>query len=520
MGGEIVNELEPLQRKISELEQALRESEEYSDRLINSLGDPLFVQDPKNRFILANKAFSDFTGINPEKIIGNTATQFMPDELANSWREQDRILLETGEECVTQEAWPDKGGNIRTILIKRTLLRDRNGEKQILGVLRDITEYKLLEAQFLQSQKLVSLGALAGGVAHDFNNLLSVIRGYTELLMEEFNPKDQVRADLEQIEKAGQRASSLISQLLAFSHKQILQPETINLNDSVNEMAKMLRRMIGKDIEVSMIMRPDLSSIHADPGQIQQIIMNLAINARDAMPKGGKLAIETDNLFLGDVRRHPDMPKGDYVMLAVSDNGVGMDDATQARIFEPFFTTKGMKGAGLGLPTISRIVKQNNGFIWVNSELGKGSSFKICYPSVGEINSHSTQKNEPVGFETVLIAEDEASVCALAGRILRARGYTVLEASNGREALILAQQYPEKIDLVLADVIMPEVDGSTLVAQLKTARPDIKALYISGRTDNAIVHHGAPDTGVNFLQKPFSASGLERKVREVLDSPH
>jgi CheY-like chemotaxis protein len=346
------------------------------------------------------------------------------------------------------------------------------------------------------------------------------------LLIEEFGSEAQVRADLEQIEKAGQRASSLISQLLAFRHKQIAQPEILVLNEIVNEMAKMLRRIIGEDIKLSIMAQPDLASIHADPGQIQQIIMNLAINARDAMPKGGRLSIKTENIsFEGnDILRKPDIPKGDYVMLSISDNGIGMDSATQARIFEPFFTTKGTKGAGLGLSTIHGIVKQSHGFIGVQSEPGKGSVFSIYFPQTGEKNTHSIERSEPAlkskDLETVLIAEDEESVRALAGRILREKGYAVLEAANGREALKIAQQYLDRIDLVLTDVIMPEVDGNSLVYQLKGERPNIKALYFSGYTDGAVVQNRALDPSVDFLQKPFSASGLVRKVREILDSAH
>jgi two-component system, cell cycle sensor histidine kinase and response regulator CckA len=507
-------------------EKDLRDSKEYLDRIINCLGDPVFVKDEKNRMVLVNKAFCAFTGTRPDEVIGKSADQFLPDERMDSGRDEEQIALETGKEFVSQEEISDKDGNIRTVLTKRTLLQDKSGKKQIVGVLRDITEYKRLEAQFFQAQKMEAIRVLTGGVAHDFNNLLSVIRGYTELLMEEFKPGDQRLEDLDQIDKAGQRATSLISQLLAFSRKQILQPEVLNLNAIVSDMSKMLRRLIGEDIDLSTVVQPDLASVNADPGQIQQIIMNLALNAREAMPKGGRLTIETANAFLDDVyiHQHPIMNKGRYVMLAISDNGIGMDEATRARIFEPFFSTKEKnKGAGLGLSTIYGIVKQSNGFIWVYSEPGKGSTFKIYFPRVEDEFAQSLKDDLPEGeckdMETVLIAEDEESVRALACRILRARGYAVLEASNGRQALDVAQQYPGAIDIVLTDVIMPEMDGSTLVSHLKATRPGIKALFFSGYTNEAIVQHGVLDSNVDFLQKPFSASGLVRKLREVIDAP-
>jgi two-component system, cell cycle sensor histidine kinase and response regulator CckA len=509
-------------------EEALRDSKEYLDRIINCLGDPVFIKDEKNRVTLANKAFCAFTGKRPDELVGKKADQFLLDERmdsVHSVHNEEQIVFETGREFVSQEEIPDKDGNIRTVLTKKTLLQDRSGRRQIVEVLRDITDYKRLEAQFLQVQKMEAIGVLAGGVAHDFNNLLSVIRGYTELLMEEFEPGDQRREDLDQIEKAGQRAASLISQLLAFSRKKIFQPEILNLNAIVSDMSKMLRRLIGEDIELTTVAQPELSFIHADPGQIQQIMMNLAINARDAMPKGGRLTIKTANAYLDDeyVRQHPAVKKGFYVMLAISDNGIGMDEATQARIFEPFFSTKENKGVGLGLSTIYGIVKQSNGLIWVYSELGKGATFKIYFPAVEEKSFRSVKDDLSEGeceeLETVLIAEDEEAVRDLACRILRARGYTVLEASNGRHALDVARQYSGKIDMVLTDVIMPEMDGSALVSQLKAMRPGIKALFFSGYTDGAIVQHGILDPNVDFLQKPFSASGLVRKLREVIDAP-
>ena len=366
---------------------------------------------------------------------------------------------------------------------------------------------------------------LAGGVAHDFNNLLNVINGYSELILETLAQDDPTRRDLEQIREAGQRATSLTSQLLAFSRKQILQPEILDLNIVIDQTRTLLRRLIRESIELVTITQPDLGLINVDPVQIQQIVMNLAVNARDAMLQGGDLTIETANVNFDDeyVREHPAVKAGPYVMLAISDSGIGMDSATQARLFEPFFTTKEKgKGTGLGLSTVYGIVKQSNGFIWVYSELGKGTTIKIYFPraegTITRIPKEERLEKAVGGTETLLITEDESSVRSLATRILSEQGYTMLEASNGIEALVIARAFPGEIHLVITDVVMPGMGGKALIAQLKEARPGIKALYISGYTDNAIVHHGILDSDVVFLQKPFTVESLARKVREVIDS--
>jgi CheY-like chemotaxis protein len=352
-----------------------------------------------------------------------------------------------------------------------------------------------------------------------------VINGYSELLLEGVSRDDPRRSDLEQIKQAGQRAASLTSQLLAFSRKQILHPITLNLDDVITEMSTMLRRLIGEDITLVCITHPRLGLVHADQGQIQQIIMNLVVNARDAMPQGGRLTIETANVDLDEdyVRKHAQVSAGPYVMLAISDNGIGMDSKTQARIFEPFFTTKGVsKGTGLGLSTVYGIVKQSNGFIWVYSEPGRGTTFKIYFPRAeGEIAPAATEiksESEFRGSETVLVVEDEVAVRALACRILQDRGYSVLEAANGMEGLRIAEEHAGDISLVITDVVMPGLGGRELVSQLEAVRPGIKALYISGYTDDAIVRHGILDPDVAFLQKPFTIDGFARKVREAIGS--
>jgi PAS domain S-box-containing protein len=505
-------------------EEALKESKDYLNQILNSITDPIFVKDREHRFVLVNDAFCAFDGRRREALLGDNTFRFLPEEMGRSLRMQDESLFDRGGEYTTEDDFTDSNGNAHTFLTKKSLLTDKNDNKQIVGVLRDITEYTRLQAQFVQSQKMESVGLLAGGIAHDFNNLLNVINGYCELVLEDIAEDDPRRNDLELINQAGKRATSLTSQLLAFSRKQILQPEILDLNAAIVQMSLMLRRLISEDIELVSLAQPNLGHVNADPAQIQQILMNLAVNARDAMPKGGKLTIETANVDFDEdyVQEHPLTKAGAYVMLAVSDNGIGMDAATQSRLFEPFFTTKVKgKGTGLGLSTVYGIVSQSNGFIWVYSELGKGTTFKIYLPRVeGKIQATAESKLglRLDGFETVLVVEDEESLRALTSRVLRGHGYSILEATNGKEALEIAKKHAGTIHLVITDVVMPEMGGKALVSHLKTTRPGIKSLFVSGYTDNAIVHHGILDSGVDFLQKPFTIESLSCKVREVLDS--
>jgi two-component system, cell cycle sensor histidine kinase and response regulator CckA len=506
-------------------EEALRESGEYLNQIINCIGDPICVKDREHKLVLVNNAFCSFFDIQPEDLLGKTRADSLPEELLKTiWKDEEEVFA-TGKEKLSEESlalWP---GSPRVIMTKKSLLTEKNGNQQIIGVMRDLTQYKQLEAQFLQAQKMEAIGVLAGGVAHDFNNLLNVINGYSELVLDDLAEDDPIRKDLEQIRNAGKRAADLTSQLLAFGRKQILQPEILNINNVIVQMSTMLRRLIGEDIEFDSIADPNLRLVNADPGQIQQIIMNLAVNARDAMPTGGKLTIETSNIDLDEdyVQQHPVIKAGPHVMLAITDNGIGMDAATQAHLFEPFFTTKKKgKGTGLGLSTIYGIVKQSNASIWVYSEIGRGTTFKIYFPEATFVAASRPEGPRPEpqksGTETILVVEDEPSVRALAARVLRDRGYKVLEAPDGSEALNIAREYKEEIHMVLTDVIMPGISGTVLVARLEHIRPGIKALYVSGYTDNAIVHHGILDSNVAFLQKPFTADSLVRKIREVLSS--
>ncbi|MBI4401803.1 MAG: response regulator [Nitrospirae bacterium] len=383
-----------------------------------------------------------------------------------------------------------------------------------------------LEAQFLQAQKMEAVGHLAGGIAHDFNNLLTVIMGYSGMLLQALPPGDPQRVHVELIKKAGERTAGLARQLLAFSRKQVLQPRILDVNEVVSSMSPMLQRLIREDIALRTVPGMGLGRVKADPGQLEQVIMNLVLNARDAMPRGGRLTIETSNVELDAAyaRRHVSVTPGPYVMLAVSDTGVGMDAETEARIFEPFFTTKEQgKGTGLGLSTVYGIVKQSGGSVWVYSEPGEGTTFKIYLPRVTEEPEGDVPVQEPAelprGAETILLIEDEAMVRELASTVLEAAGYEVLQAENGSEALRVCQEHAGPIHLMVTDVVMPEMSGREAADRLASLQPGMKVLFLSGYTDNAIVHHGILDPDTAFLQKPFTPDALTRKVRQVLDAP-
>jgi PAS domain S-box-containing protein len=391
----------------------------------------------------------------------------------------------------------------------------------------DVTERRALEQQLRQSQKMEAVGRLAGGIAHDFNNLLMVISGYSEFLLERLGAEPHLRGPAQEIASAAERASSLTRQLLAFSRKQMLAPRIVNLNDVATENIKMLTRMIGEDVDLVMVPSPNLWPVRADAGQIEQVIMNLAVNARDAMPSGGKLTIETSNVTLDDdyARFHAPLRPGDYVMVAISDTGAGMDNDTQSHIFEPFFTTKGTKGTGLGLSTVYGIVKQSGGYIWVYSEVGRGTTFKIYLPRVASMGEAAAQVATPVeyrkvepGTETILLVEDEANLRYLARQYLEKQGYKVIEAADGAVAMQIAVAHEAVIHLLLTDVIMPGMNGRELAQRISEIRPNVKVLYMSGYTENVVGHNGLLDAGIRLLQKPFNLRDLKSIVREVLDA--
>ncbi|HEY8851497.1 MAG TPA: response regulator [Gemmatimonadaceae bacterium] len=468
----------------------------------------------------ANRGYLKMFGYDRmEEVIGLPVTDFVGDA---SRAEVEERLANNVEGTYELEGRRKDGKKLLLEATARTHVT--RGRTVRITALRDMTERRALEDQFRQAQKMEAVGRLAGGVAHDFNNLLTVILSYTDMLIEGVSPKDPRVEDLSEIRKAAVAAASLTRQLLAFSRQQVIEPRLVNLNDVVESSEKMLRRLIGEDIEVQTTLSSVPLTVMIDPGQLEQVMMNLAVNARDAMPTGGKLTLETANVTLDAeyARDHWPVTPGNFAMLAVSDIGCGMDEQTRALMFEPFFTTKAAgQGTGLGLATVYGIVKQSNGFIYVYSEPGKGTSFKIYFPLLEQTADQYAAKpsleTPRGGAETILLAEDATAVRVAARQILERLGYTVLEAANGTDALTTAQN-GNKIDLLLTDVVMPEMSGRELVDRFAKLRPNTKVLFMSGYTDDAIVRHGVLRPGTAYLQKPFSPDTLARKVREVLDS--
>lgn len=510
--------------------QALHRHERLLRQIIDANPSLIFVKDWDGRFVLVNKATAEIYGTTVEGLVGKTDADFNPnrDEVAHFLRD-DRQVMSTGqpklvnEEPVTNPAAKETRW-FQTIKVPLRLPDD--DDPRLLGVATEITERKRLEAQLLQSQKMEAVGQLAGGVAHDFNNILTAIVGYTDLLAVELSGNSQHLEDLEEIRKAARRAAALTRQLLAFSRKQVLEPRVIDMNGVVMNLDKMLRSLISENVELQTHLANNLAAVKADPNQIEQVIMNLAINARDAMPGGGTLSIETGNATLDETyaAQHVSVVPGEYVMLAVSDTGCGMDEETKARIFEPFFTTKPVgRGTGLGLSTVYGIVKQSGGNIWLYSEPGKGSTFKIYLPAIDaapeDIGKPARLVSDQRAVGTVLVVEDDEQLRRLTHRALAAQGYTVLEADRGQTALDIARRHTGSIDLLLTDVIMPDTNGRKLADALRQERPELRVLFMSGYPQGAIANHGVLEPGVAYLAKPFSTEAITRKVREVLDEP-
>jgi nitrogen-specific signal transduction histidine kinase len=401
-----------------------------------------------------------------------------------------------------------------------------DGEACILAITKDVTESKRLEQQMQGAQRMESIGRLAGGVAHDFNNMLGVIIGYSELLQERLPLTDPSRKNVDEIKRAAQRSATLTRQLLAFSRQQILDPRVLNLNSVLDNVSSMLRRMIGDDVQLVLLPEASLGSVKADPSQVEQILMNLAVNARDAMVGGGKLIIETANAELDEtyLHTHPSAASGPYVLVSVSDTGHGISPKDMPHIFEPFFTTKGPgKGTGLGLSTVYGIVKQSGGYIWVYSEEGKGTTFKVYLPRIhgpaAQLEQPSAAAGVGGGTETILLVEDEESLRELTRSLLASGGYSVLEAADATIALAIALNHKGKIDLLLTDVVMPGMNGCELEQKLKASRPDLKTAYMSGYADEMIARHGVLSPGVDLLPKPFTRNSLFSKMRSVLTRP-
>ena len=512
--------LEARQRERDRAEQQLRESEEHYRVPFENMPHPSFLFDAATLQIMeVNRAACERYGYTRDEFLHMNLKDIRPpEEIPTLEARLPQLQIRSAS---TQTSWihRKKDGALMTVEISSMPVMLR-GRRAVIALVEDVSERKQLEQRLLQIQKIEAVGRLAGGIAHDFNNLLTVILGFGELALQRLDSNHPVRPDLEEVQQAAESAKSLTRQLLAFSRKQVLQPQVIDLNGVVRRMTSMLQRVIGEDIELVTHLDPSLGHVNADPGQIEQVVMNLAVNARDAMPGGGQLTIATANVDLDpDATINVDIDAGAYVLLKMRDTGTGMDETVQSHLFEPFFTTKGRdRGTGLGLATVYGIVKQSGGSIWVESSPGHGATFQIYLPRVKQpIEAAATRAPEPLrGKETILLVEDQPAVLAITLAMLSGHGYTVLQATSGDEALRIIRQHPAPIDLLLTDVVMPSMSGPELARQLP---PGTRVLYTSGYTDDAILNHGVLDPDVAFIGKPFTLQALLQKVREVLDTP-
>ena len=525
-----------LEAKVQERTAELDQQRVFLRQVIDLNPSFIFAKDRKGRFTLVNHAVAEAYGTTVEDLLGKTDADFNQngEEIAHFRRDDVEVIETQVEKFIPEEVITDASGNVRWLqTIKRPMVEVDGSVTQMLGVATDITQRKRAEealrdseGMLRQAQKMESIGTLAGGIAHDFNNLMTAVTGYSELVLRRMPEGEPLRSKVEEIRKAGERAASLTRQLLAFSRKQMLKPVVLNLNTVITGIGKMLPRLIGEDIELRFDLNASLGQVNADPGQIEQVLMNLVVNARDAMPAGGLLTVKTENVeFAGRFGHHRMIVEpGRYVVLSVTDNGIGMDAETQSHIFEPFFTTKEVgKGTGLGLATVYGIVKQSGGSIWVYSEPRDGTTFRIYLPRVDDVSAtgdgeSAAQRLVGRGHETILLVEDEDIVRDLAKEILEEYGYAVLTASNGKEGLKVSCEFTQRIDLILTDVVMPQMSGHELVENIRTTRPETRVLYMSGFTDDAVVRHGVSAHELCFIQKPFSPESLAIKVREVLDN--
>jgi PAS domain S-box-containing protein len=503
--------------------RALEENNALLNSVFEGTGDALFVKDLQGRYVIVNETYAEMMKLTRKQIIGKSVAELLDVEDALRVAKQDKEVLDSGK-LQTFESTSTIGGQQRVLTATKAPWRDRSGQiVGLLGVLRDITEYRHMEGRLRQSQKMEAIGTLAGGVAHDFNNLLMVINGYSSILADALNPGSKLRGHVEQVQKAGERAASLTRQLLAFSRKQTVQATTLNFNHVLTGMEKLLHRLLGENILISANLAPDLGLVLADAGQLEQVILNLAINARDAMPEGGHLSFETRNVELSEALASANNLKpGQYVEFVVKDTGVGMSMDVQTRVFEPFFTTKSAgKGTGLGLSTVYGILKQANGHISFTSQPGHGTSFLIFLPRTDlpqPASSPSAEMSTALqGRETVLLVEDDTSVSDLIRAVLGSHGYNVLTPLQPQKAEELFDAHAGQVDLLLSDLVMPEVSGTELAKRLSTRNPRMKVLFMSGYVGDPVVRQGIQGHEIGFLQKPFAPLTLVRKVRDVLD---
>lgn len=513
------------------IEERSRHEAEWGAAM-DSSADAIYILDTDRIIIRANKAFYKMTASTPDKAIGRHITDIVhpqgelepcPVCQAQEAKKDAVIIMEADD--------PDNPAGVPLEIIVK-VARDKNGKVlSIFMSLHDLTagrklieEKRILEDQLRQAQKMESIGRLAGGIAHDFNNILTTILGYSELILMEMADNDPFREEIEVIRSAGEKAAGLTRQLLAFSRKQVMDKKPVSINKIIHEISKLLGKMIGEDIVITTVLEAARGVVDADQGQIEQVLMNLIVNARDAMPCGGRLIIETQNVTFGReyVRAHPEVEAGEYVMMSVTDFGEGISHDAIEHIFDPFFTTKERgKGTGLGLSTVYGIIKQHNGHIYAYSEIGRGTTFKIYFPASSELVVESAAdegESLPVGTETILVVDDEPSIRRLIMDTLEPFGYRCLEASCGADALRLIQAASEKIDLLLTDVIMPGMNGKELADKVSEINQAVKIIFISGYTENTIAHHGILDPEINYIQKPLTPTILIRKLRRVLDA--
>ena len=510
-------------RRLAE-HQLIKSEERYRD-LVENAHDIIYSHDLKGNYISINEAGERITGYSRDEALNLNIEDTVAPEFVQKAREMIRAKLDGEDTTAYELEILAKDGSRVCVEVNTKLIEHDGVPVGVQGIARDITARKRLEEQLLQAQKLESVGRLAGGIAHDFNNMLTAINGYSDLTLRQLPEDHKVRRNIEEIKKAGERSAQLTNQLLAFSRRQMLHPEVVNLNEVLSDTTQILRRVIGEDVELITDLDPAVGSVKVDPGQLSQIIMNLAVNARDAMPDGGKLTIKTENSFIApdQAAAVTGLLPGAYVNLSVSDNGTGIDDSDLQHIFEPFFTTKDVgKGTGLGLSTVYGIVRQSGGGISVTSEVGEGTTFDLYLPRVAEESAAEAEVVEqyelPIGPETILLVEDEDAVRSLLNEVLQACGYDVLTASNGQAALEICEKASKAIDLLITDVVMPQMGGRELAERLSRILPDLPVLFVSGYTDDALVRESLVDADVNFIQKPFTLEGVSRKIRSLLDA--